>query len=214
MRFVPCHDKTPVARSAEADRHMAADLTKAVLFALHRLQDGLPWGLHYHNLQHTRDVVVPAAARLGRQEAVATADLLLLLTAAWFHDIGFTRTRAGHEVSGAALAGEVLPGFGYSPDQVVRVGGLILATEMPQSPRDLLEMILADADLDGLGRPDFLEWSDRLRLELSEVGETYSDRDWYHRQRDFLRGHTYHTPVRGPRAIRASRRISNACPRD
>lgn len=185
---------------------MDADFRGASLFALRRLQDGLPPGLHYHDVRHTRDVVVPAAAALSRREGLSAEDSMLVLTAAWFHDLGFAETRLGHEAVGARLASEVLPGLGYRPGQVARVCATILATAMPQAPQDRLGMVLADADLDTLGSPDFPVWSGRLRRELAATGEVHSDAGWWQAQRDVLLRHAYFTPAARARRDGGKRR--------
>ena len=189
---------------------MKPDVDGAMRYAVRRLQDSMPAGLYYHDVRHTRDVVVPATAEIALAEGVSDEDLLLLLTAAWFHDLGYMEARAGHEAVSARLSAEVLPGFGYSPAQVSRVGALILATEITRPPQDLLGMILADADLDSLGRPDFPDWSDRLRREMAANGQIFTDREWALRQGDFLARHQYHTPsARARRAAGVARNLQD-----
>jgi uncharacterized protein len=177
---------------------MDADLDKARDFAADLLLRGMPAGLHYHDIRHTRDVV-QASAELAQSEGVSDGEYRVLLTAGWFHDLGYSETRDGHEAVSARLAGEVLPGFGYGPRDVARICTLILATRMPHAPRDLGSMILVDADLDTLGRSDFPEWSDRLRRELAAQGQHYSLRDWHLRQHEFLSRHRYFTAAQRTR---------------
>lgn len=171
---------------------MAADFDRAKHFALDWLQR-LPPSLYYHDVRHTRDVVVPTTAELAKTEGVKGEDLLLLLTAAWYHDLGYAETRAGHELAGARLAGEVLPDFGYAPMQLTQIQALILSSEPSHPPKDHLGRILVDADLDTLGRPDFPDWSNRLYRELIAHGDALSALEWTRRQRDFLARHSYFT---------------------
>ena len=178
---------------------MAADIGRTEAYATDLLLHAMPAGLAYHDIGHTRDVVVAASAELARIEGVSGPDLLELLTAAWFHDLGYVETRDGHEAVSARLAGDVLPGFGYAPDAVARIQRLILATRMPHAPADLGAMILVDADLDTLGRADYPEWRDRLRAELAAFGQEYAPRDWYRRQHDFLSAHRYFTAAQRAR---------------
>ena len=56
-----------------------------------------------------------------------------------------------------------------------------------------MEEIICDADLDYLGRDDFHEIADRLRLELREHGKINSDRKWDELQVAFISNHTYFT---------------------
>ena len=162
-------------------------------YALHRLEQELSPNLLYHGIKHTRDDVVPAVEMLAKMEGVEGNPLSLLLTAAWFHDLGFVEQPRYHELISARIALQVLPGFGYTDKQVEIVRWAILATALPQSPRNLQEKILTDADLDALGRDDFVLSSENLRRELASFGEEYTDLEWYSRQLKFLESHTYFT---------------------
>src|SRR6266536_2303068 len=100
---------------------------------------------------------------LAGMEGVQGDALSLLLTAAWFHDLGFVEQPQYHELISARIAVQVLPGFGYTDEQVEIVRWAILATALPQAPQNVLEQILTDADLDVLGRDAFMKRSDDLR---------------------------------------------------
>ncbi len=169
------------------------DFARARAHALDRLERELSPALCYHSLAHTRDDVLPAVERLAAAEGIAGEALLLLRTAAYYHDLGFVVQRQDHEVIGAHLAAEALPRFGYGPAQIAQITGMIMATRLPQTPHTLLEQILADADLDVLGREDFLATNERLRVEMAASGVPASDADWYRVQLHFLRGHRYWT---------------------
>ena len=169
------------------------DFERARQYALERLERDLSPALTYHCLAHTRDDVVPAAERLAALEGVTGESLLLLRTAALFHDIGFVEQRADHETIGVRIAREVLPRFGYSPAHIKAIGGMILTTKLPQSPHTLLEEILADADLDVLGRDDFLVRSQDLQAELAAFGMPMSDEQWFGGQLEFMQAHRYFT---------------------
>lgn len=169
------------------------DFASARAYALARLEHELSPVLCYHSVTHTRDDVVVAVERLAGQEGVTGEALLLLLTAAYFHDLGFVEQREQHEAIGARMAVEALPRFGYQPDQIALIKGMILATHLPQAPHTTLECILADADLDVCGRDDFLELNRCLRAELAAEGSSASDREWYSGQIRFLRSHRYWT---------------------
>ena len=169
------------------------DFSRARAYALARLERELSPLLCYHSVKHTRDDVAVAVERLAAQEGVAGEALLLLRTAAYFHDLGFVEQREQHEAIGARVAAEVLPRFGYQPEQIALIQGMIIATRLPQTPHTLLERILADADLDVCGRDDFLVLNRCLRAELAALGDASSDREWYSDQLSFLRAHQYWT---------------------
>lgn len=169
------------------------DLERAIQYVSGRLETELSKKLLYHGIAHTRDDVVLAAERLAVLEGVSEEDCLLLKTAAWFHDIGFIERYTDNERISVSIAGEVLPSFGYSPNQIKQVNGIIMATRLPQSPKNLLEEIMCDADLDLLGRDDFWDKNVALRTELELFGTKLTDREWCLRQLEFLRTHHYFT---------------------
>jgi len=178
------------------------NIEQACAYALDRLAHELSPKLSFHSLTHTRDDVVPAALRLAAQLDIGGIDMRLLRTAACYHDIGFIERRDGHEEVSARIATAVLPNFGYSSEQVACVVGMIMATRLPQMPKNLLEQIIADADLDSLGRADFFTRNQALRDELAAFDHVMSDTLWYRTQLTFLRSHHYWTAeaasLRGP----------------
>lgn len=180
---------------------------KAKQYALRRLENELSPGLYYHGLRHTTEDVVPAATKFAEGEGIQGNDLDLLLTSAWFHDLGFVEVRAGHEVVSARIASEVLPGFGYSEDQVKIIKGIIMATVVPQGPMSILEQILADADLDVLGRDDFMLRNNSLRRELAYFGQQFTDLEWFSGQLKFIEPHTYFTA--SARTLRSAGQAKN-----
>lgn len=169
------------------------DFEQAMRYALARMEQELPPQRIYHNLAHTRDEVAPAAERLSALEGLEGEALLLVRTAAWFHDIGFVVDGFDHESIGAWIAAEALPRFDYRPEHIAAIQRMILATRLPQSPSNLLEQILADADLDLLGCEEFIPRNDDLRTEMAAYGQTMSDKEWYTSQLEFLQSHRYFT---------------------
>jgi len=91
------------------------------------------------------------------------------------------------------MAEDILPKYGYTPEQIEQVKELIYATIIPHQPKNKLEKIICDADLDYLGRDDFYEISDSLRRELRDHGKINSDRLWDEIQVKFLTQHKYFT---------------------
>lgn len=172
---------------------MAPDFEAAKQYALDRLARELSPVLIYHSLEHTRDEVVPAAERLARMEGLTGEPLLLLRTAAYFHDLGFVERYLDNEVIAVRIAAENLPRFGYTPEQIKTITGIIMVTRLPQTPHNHMEEIMADADLDGLGREDFIEREHALRAEWTALGRNYTEEEWYREQVTFLQSHHYFT---------------------
>lgn len=160
-----------------------------------RLCDELPSDLYYHSPNHTLHDVLPAVEMLAAMEGVGGEDLLLLRTAALYHDAGYLIQHSQNEAIAVQLVEKILPTFAYTPDQITAIGQLIMATQLPQQPENLLEAILCDADLNGLARKDFFLLSHSLRLELAAYGSPLSVRNWYMLQIEFLSQHHYHTPA-------------------
>lgn len=184
-----------------------ADFEHARAYALQRLERELPTALTYHSLAHTRDDVAPATLRLAAIAGVSGEQRLLLHTAAYYHDIGFVIQRIDHEAVGAQIAAEILPSFGYSPEQIALIHGMIMATKLPQSPRTLLEQLMADADLDALGRADFIDRNQALRDELAVYGAHWDDLAWAREQLCFVGSHQYWTAA--ARQVRGERKQRN-----
>lgn len=156
------------------------------------LQKGLSDKLHYHSIEHTKDVV-KAVERLALMEGVTDEGLFLLKSAATYHDAGFVEQYEKNEPIGARLAEEILPKYGYTEQHINTIKELIFVTQIPHQPKNKLEEIICDADLDYLGREDFHEIADRLRRELREHGKIDSDRKWDEIQVQFLTSHRYFT---------------------
>lgn len=165
----------------------------AEAFIVRELRYGLSPTLYYHSLAHTMDVVAATQA-LAAAEGVTDAEpLTLLRTAALYHDAGFLHTYAGHEARGCEIVRATLPDFGYSAGQIEQICALISATQYPQEPRSHLAQILCDADLDYLGRPDFVPISTSLFRELTARQLIADEHAWFQLQERFLTGHQYWT---------------------
>jgi len=156
------------------------------------LKERLPSHLHYHGIHHTLDVV-QAAERIALMEGITDDKIFVLKSAATYHDAGFVEQYDKNEPVGIRMAEEILPKYGYTPEQVEDVAKLINATIIPHNPQTLLQQIICDADLDYLGRDDFHEIADTLRRELREAGKINSDRGWDEMQVKFLNMHKYFT---------------------
>ena len=157
-----------------------------------KLEKGLPKNLYYHNFKHTVDVTAQVEI-LGRYESISEADMLILKTASLFHDSGFMIGYDDHELLGMKLARETLPQYKYTPDQIKAVCDLIYATKFPPQPKNLLEQIICDADLDYLGRHDFIPNSQNLFRELYERNKIKTMEEWNKMQIKFLEGHQFYT---------------------
>ena len=170
------------------------------------LEKGLSDKLHYHCVEHIQDVV-KAVEHLALTEDVTDEGLFLLKSAASYHDAGFIEQYDKNEPIGARLAEETLPKYGYTDQHIAIIKELIYVTQIPHNPKNKLEEIMCDADLDYLGRDDFHIIADRLRVELREHGKIDSDRKWDELQVMFLTNHKYFTKT--AKATRLAKKLQN-----
>lgn len=159
---------------------------------IQKLRDELPGHLSYHSVTHVKDVI-QAAESIAQNEGITGDTLTLIMTAALFHDTGFIYGSKNHEERSCEIAASYLPDYGYSDDDITLIQGMIMATKIPQSPQNHLEEILADADLDYLGRDDFFVIGDKLYEELAMFGIVQTENDWNSLQKKFLENHHYFT---------------------
>ena len=175
----------------------------AKAFILDKLERELSQKLSYHGLHHTLDVLY-ITEDLCFSEKIGPYHSILLKTAALFHDSGFTISNKNHEKLGCKIARANLPRYGYSDNEIDQVCGMIMATKIPQSPRNYLEKIICDADLDYLGRDDFYDIGATLFEELKAYNILESEEAWNRIQVDFLEAHQFFTKTNLKR--RASRK--------
>jgi len=174
---------------------------------LDKLEKELPSFLYYHNVRHTVDVVTEVEL-LGVAEGLNEEELLLIKTAALFHDAGHTIGYDNHEHHGTVLAKKMLPAFNYTHEEIEIICGIIMATKLPPKPKNLMEQIICDADLDYLGRTDFMPVSNTLFDELKEQNKISNINEWNKLQVKFITNHQYFTETaRGKREVNKQKQI-------
>ncbi len=162
-------------------------------FAERVLKEEFPEGLVYHGLEHTWNVV-SAAKEIGKHSELNEEDLEVVELAAWFHDLGYKSSVSDHEAHSAELAQDFLKKRKLDDHKIVKVMGCIMATKMPQSPKNLIEQVVCDADLLHLSTDKYFEQSSRLKKEIENLsGKQYSDIDWMDSNKNFFKEHTYFT---------------------
>lgn len=174
------------------NKYLLRQFTDLQEVILDKLEKELPSYLYYHNFKHTIDVINQAEL-IGYGEGVDDESVLLLKTAALFHDAGHVIGYDEHEYHGTKLAREYLPAYSYTEEQIERICELIMATKLPPNPQNLLESIMCDSDLDYLGRSDFIPVSNTLYKELKEQNKIGSLNDWNKIQVKFLSNHQFFT---------------------
>jgi uncharacterized protein len=156
------------------------------------LKDNIPQCYYYHNYEHTL-YVYEKAIQIGRHEGCNEKEIELLGAAALWHDAGYINTYANHEAAGCVLAKRYLPEYGFRESDINIITGMIMATKVPQSPKNKLEEIIADADLEYLGTIHAAEKSGLLFEELHSLIPSLTDEAWHKMQITFLQSHHYFT---------------------
>jgi predicted metal-dependent HD superfamily phosphohydrolase len=160
-------------------------------------RDELPNGIKYHDADHTLHPtkgVVAIANDIAIAENISEHDRELLITAAYFHDTGYIREYDKNEPIAARMAGRILKLIGYKPNEIEKIQNMILSTDLAVEPKTHLEKILCDADLDHLGRPDFLEFDSKLREGRRNRGVDVSDDEkWYNGTLNLIINHKFYT---------------------
>jgi predicted metal-dependent HD superfamily phosphohydrolase len=148
----------------------------------------------YHNLEHTKGVV-KACTEMADHYRLSDEDRAALLTAAWFHDTGFSSGHSeGHENAGILLAEEFLQGQQADEAFTEKVADAIAATKSPTHPKGLLQQIICDADGFHLGTDDFKKKNQLLRKEMNDFWEkNISKKEWQKINIDFIEHHQYYT---------------------
>ncbi|NNL02234.1 MAG: HD domain-containing protein [Eudoraea sp.] len=158
---------------------------------IEQLREKLPNYLSYHSIDHIIDVANVCDNYIAYYNIpVEIANLLRI--AAICHDYGFTESTLDHEERGiVALQGLLTPIL--KKEEVETINGMIRATKVPQEPKTFYEEILADADLDYLGRKDYDEISAKLFKEYMHLGVVSNKIEWLDLQISFLENHKFHT---------------------
>jgi predicted metal-dependent HD superfamily phosphohydrolase len=150
--------------------------------------------LVYHNISHTMGVV-KATEQIAAHYRLTDDELFVVYAAAWFHDVGYLLSGANdHEAAGADAAAEYLQNKAVNSDIIEKIKGCIMATKMPQSPKNLLEEITCDADLFHLGSDKYAEICKHMRKEKEMTkGLKFSGTEWRRENIKFLESHHYFT---------------------
>ena len=164
---------------------MVREITKLI-------KTNLPQNIYYHTEKHALNVM-NAVEFLGFGEEIYNEDILLLKTAALFHDVGFIERYDENEEIGARFAKELMPKYGFNVKQIEKVTRLIIATKMNHKPQNILEEIMKDADVDYLGRDDFEDISNKLMREFIENKVVNTEQEFNKMQVEFLKSHNFLT---------------------
>ncbi|WP_343522107.1 Pycsar system effector family protein [Pedobacter sp.] len=149
--------------------------------------------LVYHNFEHTLEVV-NAAQQIANHYQLNEQDFFTVTVAAYFHDTGYFEDALNHEAKGAELANDFLTKHQVNQEVKDSVRSAILATKIPQNPKNEIDKIICDADLFHLGLPDFRAKGKLMHKENELIyKKDISKREWRKKDIQFMESHHYHT---------------------
>ncbi|HLO81118.1 MAG TPA: Pycsar system effector family protein [Chitinophagaceae bacterium] len=148
----------------------------------------------YHDVQHTREVV-SAVITISGFYGMNDEERFPIIAAAWFHDLAYMFSGPqDHEEKSAVMARQYLEAKGLEEAVISQIEGCIMATRIPQTPHNLAEKIIADADLFHFGKASFQEKSDLLRRETELLtGNEITGTEWRANTLRFMEQHHYFT---------------------
>jgi HD superfamily phosphodiesterase len=173
------------------EHHDIVSRTEEFVFDLFKRK--LPDYLVYHTYAHTESVA-KSARKLAEDMELGEEGVEAVVLASLLHDTGYTELYKGHEDVSIRIATEYLRAQALGEERIAVIAGCIRATRIPQSPRNILEEIVADADLSSLGKKSYFERSELLRIEWERAqGRHYTDDEWLEQNIDLLSRHTFFT---------------------
>ncbi|MFT6828008.1 MAG: putative metal-dependent HD superfamily phosphohydrolase [Roseivirga sp.] len=168
-------------------------LKKVAKYTEEILMTEIPSKFVYHDHYHT-ERVVDASQSIGKASGLSEDELEIVAIAAWFHDTGYRSGCNNHEKDSAKIAEEFLAKQEYTSEKIVKVVGCIMATQMPQKPKKLIEEVLCDADLHHLACSDYSKMSEKMRQEIEHIkGHKINAEDWNRMNLNFFKEHEYFT---------------------
>lgn len=153
--------------------------------------DNWPEHLTYHTIAHIIDVA-NVCDHYIEYYGIEEDNANLIRIAAIGHDMGYLVSSKEHEELSITEIRPFLKDV-LNETQLDKISGMIRATKLPQSPTNFYEEIIADADLDYLGRNDYDALSSGLYEEFLHYDVVGNDIEWLNVQIDFLENHSYHT---------------------
>lgn len=172
-----------------------AILAEARTYVSQFFKENLPEEYVYHDWGHTLQVVQSCKV-LGEAYHLSENDLAALELAAWFHDIGYTQGPIEHEARSAEHLAKYAKEVNIDASLLANAQACILATKMPQAPKQLIEQIICDADLSHLGNDNYWDRTRRVRQELMVIhNKIFTEKEWLDFELDFMDSHEYKTSI-------------------
>ena len=122
--------------------------------------------LVFHNLDHTRNVV-KHALEIAAHYNIKDKEMLVLVAAAWFYDIGYLYAKADeHEEMSSRIMKRFMKDYTEGESILDEINAVAMAAKFPGNPKTLLEEILCDADTYHFGTKQFKQTNKKIHEEL------------------------------------------------
>jgi len=168
-------------------------LKKAETFVCQKLGNELSENMVYHTSVHTR-FVVNAAEQVGKATGFSDDELNMVKLCAWFHDVGYVNTYVDHEPESAKIAEDFLRSNDIPINDITLVKEAIMATRIPQAPKEKIAKVLCDADMFHLASADYYEHVNKMRDERKRVENIKLSKTRFNEiSVKFFAQHQYHT---------------------
>jgi len=149
---------------------------------------------YYHQYNHALEVM-ERAVYLWRKEWISKDNIELLAIASLFHDTWFIIQYNDNEIFWAQIAENYLKTIIYPKEKIILIRELILATSPKyKDPKNILEKIIKDSDMDNLWRDDFFDKANKIKEEIEAIKKIkIKEPDWHHASLDLLYEHKFLT---------------------
>lgn len=166
-------------------------IEKVEIFVSEILATQLSKNYIFHSKAHTLDVVKNVEI-IGNYDNLEENDINILKISAFLHDVGYSKIYNGHEKESAVLAEKFLRKENIDESEIERVITTILATKVPQKPKDKLSEMLCDADLMHFTYDDYFEYMELLRGEWKRCSiANLNEKEFDKNTVSFFNSHTY-----------------------
>jgi predicted metal-dependent HD superfamily phosphohydrolase len=148
--------------------------------------------LIYHNLTHTKNVVIHAKEITKYYQLEEKTDFIISV-AAWFHDTGhLVAEMEVHEEAGVHIMQSFLEKEHIDDELITSIAECIMATKYPPNPKNRMEEIICDADTYHFGTTYFEITDDHVRKEM-ELRRNKQYPRWYENTIQLLKEHRFFT---------------------
>ncbi|MEM6719418.1 MAG: HD domain-containing protein [Bacteroidota bacterium] len=149
--------------------------------------------IKFHNFHHTLSVV-EACSTMAMFYQLSEEKRAILITSAWFHDVGYIKTTEGHEAVSKEFLIDFFKDKEVPKDFIQKCCQCIEATTLGHQPKNKLEAIIKDADYNHVISDNYWVLNERLKKEIESLNDIQLTQEiWYERNLMFLSSLTFAT---------------------